>query len=71
MIRYSKCRKQEVKANGIFGDTSCKQLVIEHFVVLVRGGRVKDILGVRYHIVQGTLDAVEVKDRQQGRFSAL
>nr|WBU95036.1 ribosomal protein S12 [Cryptolepis sinensis]WBU95037.1 ribosomal protein S12 [Cryptolepis sinensis] len=39
----------------------------EHSVVLVRGGRVKDLPGVKYHIVRGTLDAVEVKDRQQGR----
>nr|QWL22928.1 ribosomal protein S12 [Cassytha capillaris] len=39
----------------------------EHSVVLVRGGRVKDLPGVRYHIVRGTLDAVGVKDRQQGR----
>nr|SPO52055.1 ribosomal protein S12 [Viburnum opulus]SPO52056.1 ribosomal protein S12 [Viburnum opulus] len=38
----------------------------EHSVVLVRGGRVKDLPGVRYHIVRGTLDAVGVKDRQQG-----
>ncbi|XLS63418.1 hypothetical protein HN51_042389 [Arachis hypogaea] len=37
----------------------------------VRGGRVKDLPGVRYHIVRGTLDAVGVKDRQQGRSSAL
>ncbi|KAF8023317.1 hypothetical protein BT93_F0732 [Corymbia citriodora subsp. variegata] len=36
----------------------------EHSVVLVRGGRVKDLPGVRYHIVRGTLDAVGVKDRQ-------
>nr|KJB72897.1 hypothetical protein B456_011G203400 [Gossypium raimondii] len=43
----------------------------EHSVVLVRGGRVKDLPGVRYHIVQGTLDAVGVKDRQQGRSSAV
>ncbi|KAE8714603.1 30S ribosomal protein S12 [Hibiscus syriacus] len=43
----------------------------EHFVVLVRGGRVKDLPGVRYHIVRGTLDIVGVKDRQQGRSSAL
>nr|YP_009870412.1 ribosomal protein S12 [Acer longipes]QKJ84820.1 ribosomal protein S12 [Acer longipes] len=35
--------------------------------VYVRGGRVKDLPGVRYHIVRGTLDAVGVKDRQQGR----
>nr|YP_009988632.1 ribosomal protein S12 [Myuroclada maximowiczii]QNM39944.1 ribosomal protein S12 [Myuroclada maximowiczii] len=39
----------------------------EHSVVSVRGGRVKDLPGVRYHIVRGTLDAVGVKDRQQGR----
>nr|YP_009403534.1 ribosomal protein S12 [Hippobroma longiflora]YP_009403580.1 ribosomal protein S12 [Hippobroma longiflora]ASA34793.1 ribosomal protein S12 [Hippobroma longiflora]ASA34812.1 ribosomal protein S12 [Hippobroma longiflora] len=39
----------------------------EHSVVLVRGGRVKDLPGVRYHIVRGTLDAEKVKDRQQGR----
>ncbi|KAJ0612545.1 30S ribosomal protein S12 [Helianthus annuus] len=43
----------------------------EHSVVLVRGGRVKDLPGVRYHIVRGTLDAVGVKDRQQGHSSAL
>lgn len=39
----------------------------EHSVVLVRGGRVKDLVGVRYHIVRGTLDAEGVKDRKQGR----
>nr|ALO62146.1 ribosomal protein S12 [Crescentia cujete]ALO62147.1 ribosomal protein S12 [Crescentia cujete] len=39
----------------------------EHSSVLVRGGRVKDLPGVRYHIIRGTLDAVGVKDRQQGR----
>nr|YP_009441015.1 ribosomal protein S12 [Adenophora divaricata]YP_009441075.1 ribosomal protein S12 [Adenophora divaricata]YP_009441237.1 ribosomal protein S12 [Adenophora stricta]QYB20412.1 ribosomal protein S12 [Adenophora racemosa]QYJ56530.1 ribosomal protein S12 [Adenophora kayasanensis]ARO35052.1 ribosomal protein S12 [Adenophora divaricata]ARO35053.1 ribosomal protein S12 [Adenophora divaricata]ARO35215.1 ribosomal protein S12 [Adenophora stricta] len=39
----------------------------EHSVVLVRGGRVPDLPGVRYHIVRGTLDAEKVKDRQQGR----
>ena len=43
----------------------------EHSVVLVRGGRVKDLPGVRYHIVRGTLDAVGVKDRKKGRSSAL
>jgi ribosomal protein S12 len=36
----------------------------EHFVVLVKGGRVKDLPDVRYHIVRGTLDVVRVKDRQ-------
>jgi small subunit ribosomal protein S12 len=39
----------------------------EHSVVLVRGGRVKDLPGVRYHIVRGTLDSSGVSDRQQGR----
>ncbi|NIW35603.1 MAG: 30S ribosomal protein S12 [Gemmatimonadetes bacterium] len=39
----------------------------EHSVVLVRGGRVKDLPGVRYHIVRGTLDATGVADRNQGR----
>lgn len=39
----------------------------EHSVVLVRGGRVKDLPGVRYHIVRGTLDADGVSDRQKGR----
>jgi small subunit ribosomal protein S12 len=39
----------------------------EHSVVLVRGGRVKDLPGVRYHIVRGTLDTSGVKDRLQGR----
>nr|YP_009915493.1 ribosomal protein S12 [Cyperus rotundus]YP_009915547.1 ribosomal protein S12 [Cyperus rotundus]YP_009946195.1 ribosomal protein S12 [Cyperus aromaticus]YP_009946235.1 ribosomal protein S12 [Cyperus aromaticus]YP_010045727.1 ribosomal protein S12 [Cyperus exaltatus]YP_010045769.1 ribosomal protein S12 [Cyperus exaltatus]YP_010045817.1 ribosomal protein S12 [Cyperus iria]YP_010045859.1 ribosomal protein S12 [Cyperus iria]YP_010944402.1 ribosomal protein S12 [Cyperus malaccensis]YP_0109444 len=39
----------------------------EHSVVLVRGGRVKDLPGVKYHIVRGTLDAAGVKGRQQGR----
>jgi len=39
----------------------------EHSVVLVRGGRVKDLPGVRYHIVRGTLDTLGVTDRKQGR----
>jgi len=39
----------------------------EHSVVLVRGGRVKDLPGVRYHIVRGTLDTGGVSDRKQGR----
>ncbi len=39
----------------------------EHSMVLVRGGRVKDLPGVRYHIVRGTLDTEGVEDRQQGR----
>ena len=39
----------------------------EHSVVLVRGGRVKDLIGVRYHIVRGTLDTQGVNNRKQGR----
>jgi small subunit ribosomal protein S12 len=39
----------------------------EHSIVLVRGGRVKDLPGVRYHIVRGSLDSQGVKDRNQGR----
>ncbi|MCC0175707.1 30S ribosomal protein S12 [Waterburya agarophytonicola K14] len=39
----------------------------EHSVVLIRGGRVKDLPGVRYHIVRGTLDTTGVKDRAQSR----
>lgn len=39
----------------------------DHSVVLVRGGRVKDLPGVRYHIVRGTLDADGVESRKQGR----
>jgi len=39
----------------------------DHSVVLIRGGRVKDLPGVRYHIVRGTLDAGGVDDRKQGR----
>lgn len=39
----------------------------EHSVVLIRGGRVKDLPGVRYHIIRGTLDASGVKDRKQAR----
>jgi len=39
----------------------------EHSIVLVRGGRVRDLPGVRYHIVRGVLDAIGVSDRRQGR----
>lgn len=39
----------------------------EHSLVLIRGGRVKDLPGVRYHIIRGTLDTGGVNDRQQGR----
>ena len=39
----------------------------EHSIVMVRGGRVKDLPGVRYHIIRGTLDSVGVADRKRGR----
>jgi len=39
----------------------------EHSIVLVRGGRVKDLPGIRYHIIRGTLDTGGVEDRRQGR----
>ena len=39
----------------------------EHSVVLIRGGRVKDLPGVRYHVIRGTLDASGVQDRRRGR----
>ena len=43
------------------------QYLEEHSVVLIRGGRVKDLPGVRYHIVRGSLDTAGVKDRKQSR----
>ncbi len=39
----------------------------EHSIVMIRGGRVKDLPGVRYHIIRGTLDSVGVADRKRGR----
>jgi small subunit ribosomal protein S12 len=39
----------------------------EHSVVLIRGGRVKDLPGVRYHVIRGTLDSIGVQDRRKGR----
>jgi small subunit ribosomal protein S12 len=39
----------------------------EHSIVLIRGGRVKDLPGVRYHVIRGTLDASGVEGRKQGR----
>ena len=39
----------------------------EHSVVLIPGGRVKDLIGVRYHVIRGTLDTAGVQDRKQGR----
>jgi len=39
----------------------------EHSIILIRGGRVKDLPGVRYHVIRGTLDSVGVEGRKQGR----
>lgn len=39
----------------------------EHSIVMIRGGRVKDLPGVRYHIIRGTLDSMGVAERRQGR----
>jgi small subunit ribosomal protein S12 len=39
----------------------------EHSIVMIRGGRVKDLPGVRYHIIRGTLDTAGVAERKQGR----
>ena len=39
----------------------------EHSVVLIRGGRVKDLIGVRYHVIRGTMDTAGVQNRMQGR----
>ena len=39
----------------------------EHSIVLVRGGRVKDLPGVRYHVIRGTLDSIGVQERRKGR----
>jgi small subunit ribosomal protein S12 len=39
----------------------------EHSIVLIRGGRVKDLPGVRYHVIRGTLDSAGVTDRRQAR----
>jgi small subunit ribosomal protein S12 len=39
----------------------------EHSIVMIRGGRVKDLPGVRYHIIRGTLDSMGVADRRRGR----
>ena len=52
------------KPNSALGEGHNLQ---EHSVVLIRGGRVKDLPGVRYHIVRGSLDTQGVKDRKQAR----
>ena len=44
-----------------------KHSLQEHSIVLIRGGRVRDLPGVRYHVIRGTLDSTGVEDRKQGR----
>jgi small subunit ribosomal protein S12 len=39
----------------------------EHSIVLIRGGRIKDLPGVRYHVIRGTMDTLGVADRRRGR----
>jgi small subunit ribosomal protein S12 len=53
--------------NGFEVTSYIPGVVQEHSVVLIRGGRVKDLPGVRYHIIRGTLDAVGVQGRKQSR----
>ena len=60
-IRLSKGKKVDTYIPGIGHNLQ------EHTIVLIRGGRVKDLIGVRYHIIRGTLDTAGVKDRKQGR----
>ena len=52
---------------GTFTPKRTKDNLQEHSVVLLRGGRVKDLPGVRYHIVRGALDTAGVNDRKQSR----
>lgn len=63
IARVKLSNKKEVTAY-IGGE---KHTLQEHAIVLVRGGRVRDLPGVRYHIVRGTLDAAGVDGRRQGR----
>ena len=60
-VRLSKGKEVDTYIPGIGHNLQ------EHSVVLIRGGRVKDLIGVRYHVVRGTLDTAGVKDRKQGR----
>jgi len=57
-------RSKSLHLEGIPGESHNLQ---EHSVVLIRGGRVKDLPGVRYHILRGVLDTQGVKDRKQRR----
>ena len=60
-VRLSNGKEVDTYISGI------GHILQEHSVVLIRGGRVKDLIGVRYHVVRGTLDTAGVKDRKQGR----
>ena len=63
IARVRLSNKQEVTAY-IMGEG---HNLAEHSIVMIRGGRVRDLPGVRYHIVRGTLDTAGVSDRRQGR----
>ena len=63
--RHSKTTKSDSPALN-YAYNSMKNLQ-EHSVVLIRGGRVKDLPGVRYHIIRGALDTAGVDGRKQGR----
>jgi len=58
---------QEAELGAAQGRPRVGHNLQEHSIVLIRGGRVKDLPGVRYHIVRGTLDAVGVQGRKRGR----
>ena len=65
-----KIAKVKLASNGMEGTVYIPGIghnLQEHSVVLIRGGRVKDLPGVRYHIIRGTLDTAGVKDRKQAR----
>nr|AZJ16969.1 ribosomal protein S12 [Betula halophila] len=67
LIRKTRQPIRNVTKSPALGGCPQRRGTCTRVYVLVRGGRVKDLPGVRYHIVRGTLDAVGVKDRQQGR----
>ena len=63
LLKVARVRSERVRGHGLHPGRAQPQ---EHSLV-IRGGRVKDLPGVRYHIVRGTLDASGVQDRKQGR----
>ena len=61
------CPQRRGVCTRVYTTTPKKPNLQEHSIVLIRGGRVKDLPGVRYHIVRGSLDTAGVKDRKQSR----